>query len=320
VKLFDKAIVRLTIVYTTILLALSVGFSVAFYSVTNHELDRSSGPEVSDIFDVRLPDNTRFRTIIDQRDDEIRSNLLFGLVFINTAVLLLGAVVSYFLARLTLKPVNEAMESQSRFVSDASHELRTPLAAMAMENEVTLRSTKTSKKELLAQVESNLEEVGKLQELTNRLLKLGQIDVATLEQVMVRQVAKTAVKTMQKAAAAQQIKLAINIAAKDTLTANADLLAELLTALLDNAIKYSPRGATVTLGYANGALYVSDAGPGIADADLPYIFDRFYRSEKSRTSTGFGLGLSLAQRLADQMGLKITVQNNSTKGTTFFVS
>ena len=319
-KLFNNAIIKLTILYTVVLMALSIGFSAAFYTVTDRELGRPIGPSSGIVQNIHIPDDGDFHVIIHQRDNNIRSRLLFGLIFINTAVLMVGAVVSYFLARLTLKPINDAMNIQAQFVQDASHELRTPLAAIAMENEVLLRDKSAGKKELLAQVESNLEEVAKLQELTDRLLKLSQDEPVALTQVPVRLVAEKAVSFVQKTAITKHIRLVVGAPAGVTVAANAELLTELLVILLDNAIKYSPAKTTVTLGYENGALFVNDEGLGIAAADLPHIFDRFYRAEKSRTSSGYGLGLPLAQRLAEQMGLKITVQSSSQKGATFCVT
>lgn len=101
--------------------------------------------------------------------------------------------------------------------------------------------------------------------------------------------------------------------------ANADALENILAIIIDNAIKYSPNKSIVKIGIKDEKIYISDEGTGISEEDLPHIFERFYRAEKSRTTDGYGLGLSLAQQLASQMNLKIEAKNNKPTGTIFFV-
>ena len=305
---FDKAILKLAGLYAAILLVLSLGFSAAFYASVDHELNRPLAP----FDDVRrstfVASDDELHGFILQRDDELRAGLLARLVFINLAVLVFGALASYFLARLTLRPINDAMESESRFVSDASHELRTPLAAIVLENEVALRDEKMNKEALRAQIKSNLEEVDKLRELTRRLLSLshaepiecGEIDLATAVQTALDQVASRA--------AAKKITLDNQVASQQ-ITSNVAALADILAILLDNAIKYSPAKTRITIAATERKITIVDQGTGIASADLPHIFERFYRAEASRTSEGFGLGLSLAQNLAEKIHAKISAEN-----------
>ncbi|MDR0591531.1 MAG: HAMP domain-containing histidine kinase [Candidatus Nomurabacteria bacterium] len=317
-KVFDKAVVKLTAAYTLVLLALSVGFSVAFYAVIDTQLNRPFQPRPGMAREV-LPDgNSDFRVMMDQRDEKVRTNLVFSLISINTTVLLLGAVASYLLARLTLKPINEAFEAQSRFVQDASHELRTPLAAIAMENEVLLRDGSAGKKELVAQVSSNLEEIQKLQKLANTLLSLDGTQPLKVYKLDLKITGENARKKCTKSASEKHIS--IDVTATGELMANKEVLEQLLVILIENAIKYSPAGTTITVDGQDGQIWVSDEGPGVAPEDLPHIFERFYRGEKSRTSTGYGLGLPLAQHLASQMSMRVTASNNSKCGATFRVS
>jgi signal transduction histidine kinase len=319
-KIFDEAVWKLTAVYTAILLMVTVGFSAAFYAVTDAQLARPFQPRQSVVYENFWGDGEEiFSVWTRQRDDEIRAELLLKLITIDLVVLGAGAVVSYFLARRTLRPVNQALEHESRLVSDASHELRTPLAAIQMENEVLLREKSATKDDYHRQIQSNLEEVYKVSALAERLLKLSHSAKLPLVELDLATLTEQAVKKLDKVFKAHEVKI-VNQIKSVKLLANVEALEQILLILLDNAVKYSSRGATVTLETRGKRLLVRDQGSGIAAADLPHIFERFYRAEKSRTTNGHGLGLSLAQHLAAQMNLKITAENNKDRGATFTIS
>jgi len=280
-KIFDKAILKMTIIYTAILLLLSLFFSFAIYSITSNEMNRVrafSPPPDMPFFERNI--TSGFEIVIRERNTEVLRTIFTQLIIVNVSVLIIGAITSYFLARLTVKPIYEAYETQARFVSDASHELRTPLTAIAMENEVLLREKNTSKDDYKKAIKSNLDEIEKLQSLTNYLLQLDN-DKAPRE----------------KKAALEQI----------------------VTILVENAVKYDPKHRQPKIMRSKYKINVIDKGMGIAEEDLPHIFERFYRGEKSRTSEGYGLGLALAQKLAEQIDAGIEVKNNDGEGATFSV-
>jgi signal transduction histidine kinase len=282
-KAFDKAVLKLTAAYTAILVALSVGFSFAFYSITDLEMNRERLPRIT-IVQGEIPEfQQEIQLMLRARNDAVRQSLLSNLIVINICVLAGGVAISYFLARLNMKPINDALESQGRFVSDASHELRTPLAAIAMENEVLLRKKNLTKEALRAQVVSNLEEVQRLQRLTNYLLELGHV---------------------QKITDVEEREL---------------MLEQIVSILVENAIKYDPKHREPKVVRTKTEVKVIDKGPGVAEEDLPHIFERFYRADKARTSEGYGLGLALAQSLAERIGARIEVKNNMDAGATFSV-
>jgi signal transduction histidine kinase len=315
-KLFNRAVLKLAALYTAVLVILSLGFSVAFYHATSHELSQPYA--LPDEISQSIAGGDNVNLYIRRHDDQVRSRLVLELARINIAVLVVGSVVSYLLARQTLQPINDAMTAQSRFVSNASHELKTPLTAIAMENEVLLRDKTASKKEYVQQVESNLEEVRKLQKLSNTLLSLNDTRALDTEAASMDEVSENAVRLVRGLANAKKIKLRTEASGK--ITANSGALEQLLVILLDNAIKYSPKNTSVTIGGSHGKLWVRDEGPGIAEEDLPHIFDRLYRGDKSHASEGYGLGLSLAQNLAQKMNLKLSATNNPSKGATFSIS
>jgi signal transduction histidine kinase len=314
-KPIDKATLKLSAIFTIVLTLISVGFSIGVYSITNHEMERDRPIGAT----VRPDRNPDFPQMIRERNQMVQESLVINLMIINVVVILVGAFGSYFLARYTLRPVKRNLEAQAEFVSDASHELRTPLAALAMENEVLLRNKSAGKAELTGQIESNLEEIDKLRQLTGRLLRLEAREKPVLELIDVRAAATEVCQQMAKTAANRQITIK-NQVKKQKISAHRESLVDVLTILLDNAIKYSPAGSEVVVGNDADDLYVKDFGIGVSNKDLPRIFDRFYRGEKSRSSDGFGLGLPLAQRLAEQMGFKIIARPNvKSAGMTFLL-
>jgi signal transduction histidine kinase len=224
-------------------------------------------------------------------------------VFFNVAVLGTGAAGSYFLARRTLEPVEAALESQTRFSSDAAHELRTPLTIMQSEIEVGLRDKHATKASHSALLQSNLDEIYHMRTLTDRLMMLANQEDIAIAPTSLEAVAIEAVT--HSIALAQTKSIGIdNTVNNITVVGNSASLTDALAILLENAIKYSPKKSTIRLSATTkgktALLQVSDGGPGIAAEDLPHIFDRLYRGDTSRSSqnvAGHGLGLSIARQI-----------------------
>jgi signal transduction histidine kinase len=317
-RLFSRAVTKLTLLYTAILTIICISFSIAFYTAANQELNRPISIYLDDFSRIsgQFSFDIDFQALIRQRDDKMRANLITLLVIIDASVILVGACASYFFARWTLQPIQKMTEQQANFITGASHELRTPLTAIAMENAVALRDPSLSKTDLANVLKSNLEETHKLQNLTDRLLKLSQDEPLELSTINLAPAIELAINNLSTTAKNKQITIK-NHVKLTTVTSNTAALTNILTILLENAIKYSPPKSTITISFKDSKLSVRDQGPGISDADLPHIFDRFYRAEQSRTNHGYGLGLPLARQLAEQLHLKITATNNQTTGTTF---
>jgi two-component system sensor histidine kinase CiaH len=260
--------------------------------------------------------------------DTSAHHILMQLIALNIVVLVTAGYSSYWLARRTLQPIEAAHEQQKRFTADVSHELRTPLTAIKMESEVALMNAKTSPKELRDTIQSNLEEVGKLERLINNLLRLTRLEADELQQrfepVSSKAAINAAVEQVQKAADDRKITVTPKI--NDSIVSgDQESLIQLLVILLDNAIKYSPANSTVTVEakqQKDQVLWqVKDNGAGIEKEALEHVFDRFYRANNSRTkqtteTTGFGLGLSIAEMIANVHNGTITLTSRPNHGTT----
>jgi signal transduction histidine kinase len=323
VKVFDAAYLKLTAWYVVIIMAISLLFSFWVYNQAHNELQLGLNRVVHIDPGDPLPGDAFGQAIQDRLDDS-RHRLIMRLVSLNLIVFAAGAAASYMLARRTLRPVEESVDAQHRFTADASHELRTPLAAMKAEIEVGLRDKKLTKEDAIELLRSNLEEVDRLGGLAEGLLTLTQSDSPpVLVPLRLDEAAAKVTKRLQPLADAKHITIKTELKPV-TIAAEESALDKIIGILLDNAIKYSAEKTEITLhSYrkdGHGYLEVRDQGIGIKATELPHIFDRFYRADTSRSKTnvqGHGLGLSIAQKLTENLGAKISATSIPGKGSTF---
>ncbi|HKR82419.1 MAG TPA: HAMP domain-containing sensor histidine kinase [Candidatus Saccharimonadales bacterium] len=318
---------RLALSYLAIIMAMSIGFSYVFYRTSAHELGR----QLPVVRTIPLPDNTtvvdfgNYRDFFERRINEGRGDLLGKLILLNLLTLVGGAFLSYYLARRTLEPIEKAMDAQSRFASDASHELRTPLTVMQTENEVALRNPELTLKRAKELLRSNVEEVTRLRDLSDGLLRLARGDHALdMQPVWLDDVASDAMNAVLKTAQAKEISIDETVPHVQAL-GDRQSLVQALVILLDNAIKYSDKKSVVHLKGSAGkqvSLSVHDQGIGIGTEHLPHIFDRFYRADQARSkqqTSGYGLGLAIAKKIVEQHHGEIHVASAPNKGATFTV-
>lgn len=324
-RLFDVAYLKLTGWYVAIIMAISLLFSVWVYNQANAELQLELNRFVH-IGPLMDPESGTLRTIIQDQLDDSRHRIIVRLVSLNLIVFAVGAAASYLLARRTLSPIEESVEAQHRFTADASHELRTPLAAMKAEIEVGLRDKKLTKEDAIELLQSNLEEVDRLGVLAEGLLALTQDHpTPTLVPVSLEEVAGKVAKRLQPLADAKNITIKRELQPVIVLADEASL-DKIIGILLDNAIKYSSDNTEIAMRtyQKDGHAYVEvkDQGIGIKASELAHIFDRFYRADSSRSKTqvpGHGLGLSIAQKLAETLDARITATSTPGKGSIFTV-
>ena len=252
--------------------------------------------------------------------DTAAGNIITGLVAINILVLVIGGAVSYIFARRTLKPIQEAHEAQSRFNSDASHELRTPLAAMKTEIEVALRDTSITKKDLENVMQSTLEEVDKLTNLSQMLLNLSRLDHHKLKSTSINLTKITHEVIKLYKPSVNRIKVTSNN--KAIALGDEPAIRELVAILIDNALKYSPTDSLIQIAIdrleSHVSFTITNTGEGINESKLPYVFDRFYRADSSRTHRiGYGLGLSIAKKIVELSHGELHVTSTPGQSTTF---
>jgi two-component system, OmpR family, sensor histidine kinase CiaH len=331
--MFRKALLKMTLFYLLILMSISLFFSIALYRISTLEVQRSLGRQQKNYekagpFMRSLLEDPE---LLAQSELDVRvakQAIIWQLIYTNIGIFVLGGGLSYFLAVQTIRPIEESHEAQARFTGDASHELRSPLASMKAEIEVALRDKKLTKEEAVEILKSNLEEVERLSLLSGYLLELSKDDGKNLElsRVDISYIVEKAMDSVAPKAKQKKVAIKSTISEKYFVLGNSSSLTDLLVILLDNAIKYSKSGSEVTINSKKSGrcveLSVCDLGTGIAEKDVPYIFDRFYRADHSRSklnTEGYGLGLPLAKKIAEANHGDIFVKSRLGEGATFTV-
>jgi signal transduction histidine kinase len=231
-----------------------------------------------------------------------------------------------------LDRLEETFSMQRRFIADASHELRTPLTAIRGNIDVLLRQASSGRingADLDDAMDDLRRESARMSRLIEDLLTLARTDappdnMARQTPVRLDSVVEDAIRTASSLTTGQQLRL--TRADPVTIVADRDRLTELLLILLDNAIRHTPADGEILVSLESTAslarLTIRDTGQGIAEEDLPHIFERFYRAglARDRASGGTGLGLAIAQSIARLHGGEITVTSELGAGTTFTVA
>lgn len=229
-------------------------------------------------------------------------------------------------ARLTasfngmLNRLQDAFESQRRFVADASHELRTPLTTI-QGNAGLLASRAVSDDVRNAAVADMVQESARMARLVDRLLTLARADSGLQLQLAAINLAPIVETVCRQAAAAHGDRKITVATVPVTVNGDEDALRQLLWILLDNAFRYASSAVEVRLETAAGwaRLLVADDGPGIPAQHRERIFERFYRAEQSRTGSNAGLGLSIASWVVAQHGGRIVAGDATMGGAAFLV-
>ena len=235
-----------------------------------------------------------------------------------------GQLVQAF--NMNLDRLERLIETQRRFVADVGHELRTPLTVIKGNVDLMRRIEETDE-ESLESIES---EVDRLTRLVGDLMLLAQAEAGKMpiENTLVDlDTVLLDVFRQMKVLAGERIKLEIGSIDQVLVCGDRDRLKQVLLNLISNGIKYAPKGGEVVISLGKvgqqAHLTVVDNGPGIPPADLPHVFERFYRAEKSRVRSrdgkGFGLGLSIAYWIIKNHDGQIDVTSTMGEGTTFSV-
>ena len=333
-NMFNSARLSLTLFYLGIIVLFNLLVTLSVRIFAEHEFQRGAAAQRQEIRNLNVSsaqnsDDTLISSIDSIQDEQsaiVSGNLNEGLLIINLYAFAIGGILSYWFAGRALQPIRDAHEAQARFTADASHEMKTPLANIRLENEIFLRHRNFTYAEAKEQIESNLEEIERLEKLSLTLLALHQYGQKTLERsaVVVAPIVEEVIRQFDAQAKARKAKYKTSLSAAKVFI-HADSIEQLLSIILDNAFKYGDQNNIVSVtGVKRGGWYViavSDKGPGIDPKDLPHIFDRLYRGDKARSTKtfGFGLGLALAKEIAIANEAVLKATNNKTGGARFEV-
>jgi signal transduction histidine kinase len=231
-----------------------------------------------------------------------------------------------------LDRIAEYIARHREFLANAAHELRSPLAAVQSSVEVALNVGRSPREyeELLGEI---VEECSALRVLVNQLLTLAEVEIGssqlTEETVQLHQVVARSADMFRGVAEERNIELRVGRLDKAEVLANSVRLRQVVNNLLDNAVKFNQAGGWVAVDVISdketqsAVLRIADSGPGIAESEIPHIFERFYRGDKARQRDtplhGSGLGLSICQAIVTLYGGTIAVENAPGQGAVFVV-
>ncbi|MBY0271657.1 MAG: hypothetical protein K2X06_17520 [Burkholderiales bacterium] len=213
--------------------------------------------------------------------------------------------------------LDRALQVEREFIADASHELRSPITALQLQVELLESTSNDSERsELIADIKQG---VGRVSRLIEQILTLARLDPdygGKTESIALQDFIKEIYRDMQPRATAKSIHFSQNTAFPAEISGDPTSLRALLRNLVDNAIRYTPAGGTVTIDLKTAdsgpEIVITDSGPGIPEEMRSKAFSRFYRGDNVPETTGTGLGLAIAQRAAERLGARLSLENSQT--------
>ena len=265
---------------------------------------------------------------LDITDSQKRlSELLTTLLVVGLVMLFAILIISYFFAGRAIKPISEAWEKQKQFITDASHELKTPLTIITSNYDALLSVQDETIKSQLKWFYYMKTGTDRMAKLINDLLTLSRMENRELQlegsEVNISEEGNALIASMEAAIIKKNIALSLSIEPDVIVNSNRDEIRQVIAILLDNAVKYTNEAGRISISLSksksHAIFFIKNDGKEIPDQDLSKIFDRFYRTDPSRTGEagGYGLGLSIAKTVINNLGGNIFAEKDE-NGMTIF--
>ncbi len=257
-------------------------------------------------------DDKQYFTLIDQtRELEPSFRVLWSSAITGFAGILITFIVLIPLSKMIVKPIEESLRKQKRFISDASHELKTPLAIISLNNE--LEETEKGESENTQNIAKQTNLLSKMIKNLNDLAKMDEIEDVPFSSMDITKMVNETCSSFSGIAQQYKKKMIINVEKDLTYFGNQEKIARLFSILLDNAIKYSLTYIEVSVQSSVSpnkgmTIIVRNDAEKIPEGNLDVVFDRFYRLQEARASSiaGTGIGLSMAKEIVDMHHGKIS--------------
>ncbi|WP_456402561.1 sensor histidine kinase [Persephonella sp.] len=231
--------------------------------------------------------------------------LKFILFYATFAISTIILVLSFFISKRILSPIQETVEKQERFTQNVSHDLRTPLTVIAT-------NLYLIKQKNFQQIEHYIDNIQKnvdyMKNLVSSLLYMTQIGKKDKKKININEIIKKQLEIMKPKIEQKKLKISFIEEAVININANERDMEMLFSNLLENAVKYNYEGGEIVINIKNKQVCIKNTGKIIDKENLKKIFERFYREEKSRTTEGSGLGLSIVKEILDYYKFKIKVK------------
>lgn len=269
-------------------------------------------------------------TYIAVTDDHITKefeDILWLLLPLMILALLIIFIISIFISKWAVKPIEENLEQQKHFIANASHDLKTPITVMMANNSILFENEDKTIKSQKQWIESNKNETNRLLMLVNSMLDLIKSETHTngeTEKINLSEIVNACVLSFESLAYDKKIKFVSEIDDDIFIVANKDDIEKLIATLIENAFKHAAIDDTISVTLRGKKLSINNKLTYIDEDDLAHIFDRFYMADKSRENKdnkqSHGLGLAIAAELAKNNKAKIYATSNKQNGTSFTVS
>ena len=255
------------------------------------------------------------------------AQLLTTLLLVGALTLVVIFGISLYFANRAIQPIRESWERQKQFFADVSHELKTPLSIIHANCDALAANRDDTVASQMKWIDYIRAGTNRMTKLVHQLLTLAKADEGhpflQMESFNISDVVNKVCRSMEAAAAGKGLSFTHSIAPDLIAKGDPDGIKQVVELLLDNATKYANPGGWIELSLARTGRHItfsiSNSGPGIAKEDLPRVFDRFFRADRSRSHQdgSYGLGLSIAQSIIQQHGGEIKVKSEEQVSTTF---
>jgi signal transduction histidine kinase len=251
------------------------------------------------------------------------SRMIRSMAFTLTGLIIVILVVFFFISRFfanrAIRPMEEAWEKQSRFITDASHELKTPLSVINANCGVLYEGKEETVGSQLKWVDSIMRATDRMTGLVSNMMSLVSMEDIQLELkntlFNLSDTVSDAADEIEAPSLEKELTIHRDIEPGIEIESDREHIGRVLSILLDNAVKYTNNGGEIYISLTSDShkviCTVRNSGDGIPAEDLPRLFDRFYRCDPARASatSGYGLGLSIANAIANQLGAELTVDS-----------
>ena len=330
-KAFQQARLRLAIVYFVILSVVIILYSVistilTFFIYENTSTNPTPSVAIREVptsspMSIATPEQVEEKQI---EQNKVRESVVVSNVTLWVILSVASAIVSYIVAGKTMQPIVDIINRQKDFISNASHEFKTPLTTLRLYSEMVEQKPTTKNYHELKEILD--EEVLRMTNLTNSLLAVVKSDdgkpLSVKTSLVLRDIIADVVHSLNMQAKAMGLHIQTSYPdAVNPIWGDPDKIHELISILIDNAIKFNHKDGSINIklenfGVAHMKLSINDTGIGIEQNKQPRIFDKFFRASNDQTRPGFGLGLSIAKSIVQAHGISMQIASETGTGTT----
>lgn len=270
---------------------------------------------------IQIDDETILLVVMNSKYEKLNGAKAMGILILIAGGVAILIGITFWLSRFVTRPAEQTLLREKQFISDAGHELKTPLGAISINAQAL--ELEYEDDIYIKNIVSESKRMGRLLEKLLTLAKLDEQENIQLKDMNLSAICEEMSLTYESVAFEKKVELNCQIDADIHIYGNEDEVRQLLAILIDNAVKNTQAGRTINLKCndtkRHKELRIENTGKGIPEPVLPYVFERFYTSDSSRTAGSFGLGLAIAKTIVERHKGAISVESKSGEKTVFRV-